>query len=151
MEKRFCECCDDSVFELIKKPLQEQLDGTDNLGVKSMLQCTTYIELDEHGKELFDWCLDFLIFNISFNKYDSKQYIALWSFIYDFLNIPENSGYDYYVMSFLEWNNICEHGLGIRCAWLTNNMGRKLSNDRRNIIKEWVDYGISLDSSLFYP
>jgi len=56
-----------------------------------------------------------------------------------FLNIPQNSGYDYYVMSFLDWNGVCEHGSGIRCAWLADDMGRKLSDDRRKIIKEWAD------------
>jgi hypothetical protein len=137
MRRRFCECCDVSVFKLIKKPLQEQLDGTDNLGVKSMLQCIQYDELDEHGKELFDWCIDFLIFYKSLEH--SDKYIALWSFVYDFLKIPQHSGYDYYVMSFLEWNGVCEHGSGIRCAWLADDMGRKLSDDRRKIIKEWAD------------
>lgn len=141
MEKSFCGCCDDSVFELVKKPLQEQIDGTDNLGVKSMLQCTKYDELDEHGKELFDWCMDFLIFNSGENMFEKyfNAYVALWSFIYSFLQIPQNSGYDYYVMSFLEWNGVCEHGMGIRCAYLMNDMGRKLSDERFEEIEEWAD------------
>lgn len=47
-------------------------------------------------------------------------------------------------MSWLDWNKICEHGSGIRCAWFESHdernpyRNRILTEERKNIIIEWA-------------
>lgn len=160
----FCGCSDDSVFRLAKLAPFERAAGTNNLGMKSIVTCTTrkVAELDVHGKALIQQCTDFLVFmklytlldqeGISeslqddsnhsdcvpnrsvaditkiraINELQNGKYITIWSFIYDFLKIPRNSGYDYWLMNFLCWNHIMDHGSGIRCGWLDNYYSRDL-------------------------
>lgn len=155
-KREVCECCDVSMFELVALPLEKRIEGTDNLGVKNILQSDTIEDLDENGKYVIEWCVDFLLFkrlnddihflkkNVENNDPYKYKYITLWSFIYNFLNIQKDTGYDYYVMSWLDWNKICEHGSGIRCAWFESHdernpyRNRILTEERKNIIIEWA-------------
>lgn len=152
---RFCDCSGDSIFILAKKPINEILEGTTNLGMKDIITCKNYkIEnLGSEGKKIVELCADFLIFDklkINFLKQNSEncfhkhKYIALWSFIYSYIGIEKNSGYDYWLMNFLDWNNICEHGSGIRCAWFNNDKSnpynnRILQDEMKNSFIEWAD------------
>ena len=146
----FCGCCDDSVFTLAQKTLEDQLKGAPNQAMKEVLQANSIDDLGPKGKHLVDWCVDFLLFlkhnnNLNFEKKNRDQvhpfkYITIWSFIYSFLGIPENSGYDYWLLSFLQWNGLMEHGPGIRCGWLkVNNTDRKLTEERKQAIITWAE------------
>lgn len=162
---QFCECCDFSVHTLNSLSLGKQIQKTKNLGMKNLLAKKKLLDeqkkdinlnliewfksnLNQNGLDLIEWCVDFLIFYTSFIKemhrdYKNK-YITIWSFIYDFLKIPENSGYDYWLLSFLEYNNIMNHGCAIRCGnFLDSDInpyyGRTLSEDRKTIILEWIN------------
>ncbi len=226
--KHICECCDDSIYGLAEKPLEVQINETKNKGVKNILQCNNVAELDENGKEIIIWCVDFLLFqkkypnfnlvkknanneekkyvytyeldykkcgsvfrhevkdfeefidslsqsslksiydgnvngSISYYgideiknndlvtiirkeevKTNKDKYLTLWSFIYDFLKIPKDSGYDYYLMMWLQWNNICDHGSAIRCAWFKDEQAnpfydRKLPIKKENAIMNWCE------------
>src|SRR5438477_403480 len=108
-----CGCSDDSVFELLKKNREELMDGIDNLGLKNIIgmKGAKYEELNENGKELVEMCVDFLIYEKQ-RGYCGTKYIALWSFIYECLKIPQNSGYDYYLMNYLDHIGLIEHGSG---------------------------------------
>src|SRR5438445_7756233 len=93
-----CECSDYSVHELFKKSREDIINGTDNHGMKNIISMkgAKYDQLNEHGRELVETCVDFLISDK--NTFDGKpqrpgKYIALWSFIYQCMNIPANSGY----------------------------------------------------------
>jgi len=149
-DSKFCGCCDDSVKELAKLTLEQRLQGTDNEGMKEVLVADNMANLGPKGLELVNWCIDFLLFgdlgrNFDFLKTDQSgphrsKYITIWSFVYDFLKIPKDSGYDYWLLSFLEWSNIMEHGSGIRCGWLNSNFKprRALSKERRDTIFNWA-------------
>ncbi len=167
----FCDCSDESVFELASWNSEDREDGTDNLGMKSIVTCQSNKvgDLDEHGKELVSQCTTFLLFMEKYHKYKQpknigskkskrrkefeilkkeinelmdKKYITIWSFIYDFLKIPADSGYDYWLMNFLDWNNIMDHGSGIRCGWIniddTNIDIDTLDQQSENVIIEWI-------------
>jgi hypothetical protein len=145
----FCGCCDDSVYKLDAKSLEDQLSGTDNEGVKEVLQAYNLeTELGLKGRELINWCLDFLLFK-RVHKEDflksqvhpgdvhRTKYITIWSFIYNFLGIPQNSGYDYWLMSVLQWEGYMMHGSGIRCGWADKIPDRELSLEREAAILKW--------------
>jgi hypothetical protein len=147
----FCECCDESVFVLANRSVEERILGIDNQGMKEVLISTSLDDLGTKGKELVDWCIDFLLFQMEnrplfFKKFDQSgphkdKYITIWSFIYSFLGIPEDSGYDYWLLSFLEWNGFMEHDGGIRCGWLdtSKSIERKLTEERKQIIIDWAE------------
>jgi hypothetical protein len=62
-------------------------------------------------------CVQYLI-GERLNMYvKNGKYIALYSFITTYLNIPDN-GYPYVIMQWLENKKILDHGSGIRCGWL---------------------------------
>lgn len=148
---RFCGCCDDSVFKLAKMDLESRLALTDNLGMKNILVSKELSELDANGLELVEWCVDFLLFNklgLKFPKKDQNQihkdkYITIWSFVYGFLQIPRDSGFDYWLMSFVEDIGVMKHGSAIRCGWFNEDkpnpyLSRVLSEERKNKIIDWA-------------
>lgn len=114
-----------------------------------------YEKLEQEGKDLIEWCVDFLIYQKQTVSYPDIQlkseyketephkykYITIWSFIFDFLKIGK-CGQDYLVLNFLEWYNIMEHGSGIRCGWYIKDNeiygDRKLSSERKKIIENWI-------------
>ncbi len=222
-----CACCDDCIYELVKKPFEVQINETKNKGLKNILENNSVSKLNENGKEIIIWCVDFLLFkqkypdfnfiknNTSIEKkyiytykldfekcgstfrhkakdfeefidslsqsnlqsiYDGNvngsisyygldeiknndlvtiirkelvekskdKYIVLWSFICDFLQIKKDSGYDYYLMMWLQWNKICDHGSAIRCAWFNNESdnpyaNRKLPLKKEKAIRNWCE------------
>lgn len=150
---RLCNCSDNSVYQLAGKSIDDRSNGTDNLGMKDIINCKNndIKNLGPDGLKLVELCADFLIFdkeNMNFpkrqtNSIHKNKYIALWSFIYSYIGLQKNGGYDYWLMNFLEHVNICEHGSGIRCAWFNDNesnpyYGRVLSDEVRQSIIEWA-------------
>lgn len=120
--------------------------------MKNIMKCETGLieNLGDKGIELVDWCVDFLLFNKDHPRFPKKdqsgthkeKYITIWSFVYDFLKIGKDTGYDYWLLTFLEWNNLLEHGCAIRCGWYNNAdhyyKDRVLADERKNIIIEWA-------------
>lgn len=152
MDYKFCEYCDDSVFILAHKLLEERLNGTDNEAMKEVLLTKSMDDIGTKGKELVEWCIDFLILRdtldyLTFKKQKQDQihpnkYITIWSFIYDFLKIPQNSGYDYWLLQFLEWNEFMNHGSGIRCGFWSSPekyKDRIVSEERKQAIIKWCE------------
>lgn len=153
-EFKFCSCCDNSVSILIRKPLNEQIEGTNSLGVRNLLQNKDIANMNDSGKYMVEWCIDFFLFqkynndnNINYPKQNvhtihKNKEITIWRFICDFFNIQPNSGYDYYVLTWLERNNISEHGCAIRCGWILHNRtvysNRTLNQERAKILDEWA-------------
>ena len=170
---RFCACSDDSVFELydkwdtelgrsdiphIYKELLKTVDKNNGNRFKDLC------EINKNVVDLIEWCTDFLIykrdFEEDFNKlslrsnhedcgfkggvyYNTQKYITLYSFIYDFLKIPDESGYEYWLMNILDWYKISEHGSGIRCSWFNRSTenpyrNRILSKKRKDVIEKWI-------------
>lgn len=146
-----CGCCDDSLTILMDKPLKEQMDGTTNPGIKNLLENKSLNTINEDGRYIVDWCADYLIYLID---NDPPGYFTIWRFVCDFFNIKKNSGYDYYIMQWLDWNEIMDHGSGIRSGWF-NDWGwkidieknkmyitnpyihRELTNERKQEIENW--------------
>jgi hypothetical protein len=148
-----CDCCDDCIHKLLNKDKETILNGTTNLGIKNIVVSKLIEDLDTNGKELVEWCVDFLLFkkynsDMYFRKQNQNQfhknkYITIWSFIFNFLNIEKNSGYDYVLMSFLDQHKIMEHGSAIRCGWFNDHninpfFERILSEERKKIIIDWA-------------
>jgi len=170
---RFCECSDDAVFELYDKWESELGRSDIPENYKELLKTVDknngnrlkdLYEVDNNVVDLIEWCTDFLIykrdFEEDFNKlslrsnhedcgfkggvyHNPKKYITLYSFIYDFLKIPDQSGYEYWLMNILDWYKISKHGSGIRCSWFNSDAenpyrNRTLSNKRKDIIEMWI-------------
>lgn len=138
---RICSCCDTSAYTLNAMPLKDRIESTMNLGMKNILSEPKCENLTPEGLELVLWCVDFLLYNKN-NDYDTK--LSIWEFIYGFLGFEKNSGYDYWLMCYLEHLGIMEHGCGIRCGWFCSNesnpyFNRSLSDDRKNKILKWSE------------
>ena len=170
---RFCACSDETVFELYNKwdtelgrtdipeTYKELLKIVDkNNGNRFKDLC----EVDKNVVDMIEWCVDFLIYKRDFEEeynklslrsdhencgfkggvYNNpKKYITLYSFIYDFLKIPDESGYEYWLMNILDWYKISDHGSAIRCSWFNQDCNnpyrnRTLSKKRKDIIANWI-------------
>lgn len=155
-DDRFCGCCGDEIQKLAKLPIEKILEGTNNQGMKDIIQAKTINDLGEKGKELVEWCIDFLLLQQqsgwTFPKkiptqggivMDYNKYITIWSFVYDFLGISKASAYDYWLLCFIENNGLMEHGAGIRCGWWCGQTHkvygeRQVSDKRKEIITQWA-------------
>lgn len=156
--KEVCGCCDDSVYLILRDltEMKETDTGIDKIIIDTILasryikdeydQETAYCLIEDYDKipyelkELIEWCVDFLSIDRSEYAEMKDKYIQLWSFIYDFLNIKP--GYDYILMSLLEWYNIIEHGISIRCANLNKDgpyKDRKVTQERKDKIMNWIN------------
>ena len=133
--------------------------NTKSIGLREIIQfdkTQSLNYLSESGKNIIDWCVDFLIFKQKENNFLKKnqnqfhkdKYITIWSFIREFLEIEEH--YDYYLMNFLEKYDLMEHGSGIRCGWynyenryykdriLDEEIELKIINWAENAPDEWI-------------
>lgn len=113
-ESGFCGCSDDSVLVLWKMSSSERSDGAPNIGARQIVECDSRLlqDLGPAGTDMVEWCKQFL-----FLTTDDMEGPTLADFVWDFLKMPRDSGYDYWLMNFLEWNGITEHGIGIRTSW----------------------------------
>ena len=153
---RVCDCSDDSIFVLARKPLEDKLGETNNKGIKNIICCKSekLEDLNEDGKALIDRCVEFLLFDrddgrsfpkTNQNQFHTGKYITIWSYIYDYLKIGKNSGYDYWLMNYLDHVGIIEHGSGIRCGWYAVPESDHiysdfvLSDDAKNKIINWAE------------
>ena len=118
-----CACCgDEAVVELAAASVEARVAGTRDPGMQSVVSANGWTDLDEHGKALIRKCADCLL--------DGR--ITISNFIWAVLGVAPNTGYDYYLMCFLDDIDVMEHGSGIRCGWFsrkpTNPLkGRELS------------------------
>jgi hypothetical protein len=163
-DRLFCGCSGDEIFDIfnnldIHKNNKDLSDTIHDL-LNIIDEDTNIIPFEDIGKNAqyaIEWCVDFLLLKKDYDneieelslKLDSidkihrTKYITLWSFIYDFLKIQRDSGYDYWLMNALEWYNIIEHGSGIRCSWFNVDdtnifIDRILSEERKDIILTWI-------------
>ena len=126
--------------------------NTKSIGLREIIQfdkTQSLNYLSESGKNIIDWCVDFLIFKQKENNFLKKnqnqfhkdKYITIWSFIREFLEIEEH--YDYYLMNFLEKYDLMEHGSGIRCGWYNSDniyyKDRILNEERELQIINWAE------------
>lgn len=73
-ELNFCGCCDDSVKRLQDLSLEDRIQDTDNEGMKEILQTTNMDDLKSNGKELVNWCIDFLIYSRSRRSFPKSNF-----------------------------------------------------------------------------
>lgn len=160
-DELFCGCSGDEVVDVFNN-LDTHKQKTDlPRGMLDLFNAldkdSIPIELNSIGQDgvyLIEWCVDFLLFDKKYDYTDPifkqsvqtnchrDKYIALNSFIYDFLKIVDE-GYKYWLMNLLDWYRIAEHGSAIRCAWFnkSNNnpyLNRELSVEREEEIKNWI-------------
>ena len=141
---------DDTYYYFRNNKRDTIMANTESQGIKDILsfnpeQCLDL--LSQEGKNIIDSCIDFLLFNQDYprflkkNQHDfhKEKYISIWSFIRDFLKIEDK--YDYYLMNFLEWYDLMDHGGGIRNGWINSDrkyyQDRILSEKRKQEITEW--------------
>ncbi len=162
---RVCDCCDGSVFVLCSElskleglDLVARIDSDCEVGYEIVegivdVMCNKFNDLGVKGKTLIEQCVDFLILQKEHNnyfkfpkknpnQYHKNKYITIWSFIYEYLKIKKNSGYDYYLLCYLDNIGVMEHGSGIRCGWLDTDSGpykdRKYSAEFKDKIVNWA-------------
>ncbi len=129
---RICACCDDDAIILMRRisPLEGedlmQTLGTD-LSYLPEPTRTGLIDIVTHdptnlgmeGKVLIKMCLHFLLYQRQFREeHNTIAPSTIWSFICSYLGVKRNSGYDYFIMCYLDHFDFMEHGCGIRCGWL---------------------------------
>lgn len=133
-------CCNSADGHLTLKLLEDKINGTKNNGMKEIIKCKSgsINNLENTGKELVEWCVDFLLFDKDYNKNKGKH-ITIINFICDFLKIE--AYYDYWLLSFLAMNGITVRGLENDGRWIFSNsqhyQDRHLSDERKDIIAEW--------------
>jgi hypothetical protein len=84
-------------------------------------------DLTVAGRSLIFKCIDFLLINVNREtlcslkadraQFHTEKYVTIWSFVYNFLKIRRDSGFDYFLLSYLDYYKLMDHGGGIRCAW----------------------------------
>jgi len=158
-----CGCSDYSVYELQDLDLEELVEKVAllpceewiKLALCSMIKVCpyTYEGLTKNGTKLVDMCIQFLLIenslvNIQKTKPDDihpNKYITIWSFVYDFLKITANSGFDYWLLNYLEFveyqqvKGVMEHGSGIRCGYLKDSIQVHVDQEFKKKVQEWVD------------
>lgn len=94
------------------------------------------------------WCLEFLYMQdkgeIPFRGTadPNYKYLNLYSFVYGFLGISQDTPYNYIFLNYLEYKKYIYHGSGIRSGVLNtenSNAIREPSQEHRNQILEWID------------
>lgn len=160
-----CACSDFHCEELLKKAptqfledLRTSIDfskpcGYNGLG-NAMYKITGELPSDLGVAEV-ELCLEFLREKSTHNAQSTHEsqegrYIALWSFIYEYFGIEQNSTYDYLLMNYLEHMGYIEHGTGIRCGWINSECTRtstiKHQTQTLLSIKAWIcDNELSTD------
>jgi hypothetical protein len=111
--RNFCGCS--YYFSvLVKKP------KTNHKGIINIINSKNVSDLNEDGLELILHCLYYLylVHLLDLNRYNNS-YKVLYSFLYDHLKIK--GGYAYWIMNWLDWNNLTTHGSGIRCSWIDDD------------------------------
>jgi hypothetical protein len=114
-------------------------------------------DISPRCKAMVNFCVDYLIFKRDnedlFNKLSlkrhpeyasslrKKKYINIWSFIFNFLRIDADSGYDYILMHFMEYHEIYVNN--IRCGYFNTDdkhpySDRILLKNRKDIIANWL-------------
>lgn len=151
---RICVCSADSVYDILEDIPREIEKNTYPAitGILKYLNDKNMVleDIDETSKSLIIQCIKFLLF---FEKYKDddimkkrcqtdihkSKYITISSFIYNYLAIQRNSGYDYILMNFLQHIGVINHGAGIRSAWLENNIWDVvLTEEDEQKMKQWV-------------
>lgn len=142
--RKFCGCCGDADAILTKTQLFEDVN---NDALFNIINNYGFCDLNDDGKKMVLMCLYFLYLEKEDEEYVRGRktrkgptpcghihdaYIALWSFIYDYLKVTND--YDYWLMNWLDWNLLIEHGSGIRCSWLSGD-GRELIVDNIDLVK----------------
>lgn len=166
-----CDCSSDKTFELTRMSVEERVNGTSSIGMKQIVALP--FEMNNYGKfkdigpegmDLVNWCIDFLQLksrkdrhgdSTSFPKYfyekekgwflvkSPNDYITISSFIRFFLKIED--GYDHWLMNFLDWNKVMEHGSSIRSGWYNRNhfkgykFRRHVKKERKRAILNWIE------------
>jgi len=132
--RSFCGCSENE--EVLKKPVI--LNHIKHLGLYNVIQSRGMDDLDIAGEHLVLSCLYFLFLMYEY----PSAYVSLQSFICDYLKVTEkDSGYDYWLMNWLEWNNLTEHGGSIRGCYISDT-GIKLIEkhpDEFEKINDWID------------
>ena len=162
-----------NIYDYSKKTFVQKLDETNNKGLRDIICCrysrqnkdiknrrnhvnigVSFELIGKNGIELLEWCTDFLLFKelyVDFEKkvvdpkyfFHKNKFIEIWSFIYDFLKIEKNSGYDYELMSFLVFSNIMVYDISMRYGKFSHFednyfLNRELSEERKNMLYEWA-------------
>lgn len=133
--RRFCGCCGDAEKILREKPINT------HAGFLDVIKSKTFLDLHDGGKNVVLMCLYYLHLDKTENEIEHtrERYITLWSFITDFLKVAtKDDGYDYWLLNWLEWNELIEHGCAIRCPWITKK-GTELILQNINSVVQYRD------------
>lgn len=122
-----CGCCSDSITVLYHKlknmtkdeiPIyvREEIKKTSPDASEDTINGIIDIILNPPSAlstELFKNCINFLFYS----KLD-KTDCTIWVFLEKYLKININTGFDYFILCYLDTHQYMEHGSGIRCGWI---------------------------------
>jgi hypothetical protein len=108
------------------------------LGMLNMIISETPKNLDDKGKDLFDLLVAYLYVR---GERDETTLPSLWNFIQGYFHLPEDCGYDYFLLCFIDTHRIVDHGIAIRYVWLSRarNEYPPPSDAHRKIVTQWLD------------
>src|SRR5579871_2081794 len=169
---RICSCCDNSLDKLVKtlngltkeevatyteRKMKKSSPNATDATIQGMINIILNPpnKLGESSKNLVKQCINFLLFDHiektvfpkkNQNDFHKNKYITIWSFILDYLKITANSGFDYFLMAYLDTYNYLEHGSGIRCGWLNTFEG---SNEKKeDYFEDYINKVISQNNEV---
>lgn len=152
-----CECCVDSVGELYDElraiPWADAVADRVRADMASGAPDFQHVdglvdmilhkpdELGEPGEELLGLLTAFLLVQREEEqrRHSYTDYVALYSFIYDCLKLPEHNDYNHLIMCYMDTHGILEHGSGIRCGWIAEEHETLLpSPAHRKVVYDWL-------------
>lgn len=128
---RVCFCCDDSMVRLAALNHEHRLEELEKIHIKKEYvkeDLQSMIREDSYEKPLriVEECCEFLACK-KFLQSDA----SLLCFITKDLGIQLDSGFDYWLMSYLTWEGLTEHGSSLRCSWLERTDGVPVSEEMK--------------------
>ncbi len=129
--------------------LTDLFEETNNVGIKNMLQNKFINDLNDDGKYIVEWCVDYILLRQDLCESNENNYNLnhnLDDFIVEFLKIPKSNGnYNNYIMYedsfvnlYLDYNNIIANSYSLN-TWDDNPYkDRIVSEERKEILYEWI-------------
>lgn len=143
-----CDCSNECIYQILQKEEKDRINdieygeivGPSDLyemvknGLKEIVKndCLDYGNLNSDGKELINWCVDYLKY-CNENLLDGLEYNNIFEYINDFLKIKKESGYDYWLVNYLDNKGFVDHESNIMHAWYNEDnilRDREISLDR---------------------
>ena len=125
-----CDCSDECIYQILQKEESDRINdinhqkivGPSDLhymvknGLAEIVKndCLDYEDLNSDGRELINWCVDYLKYR---NENPCNMQYNIIDYIHNFLKIKKQSGYDYWPVNYLENKGFITRASNIMHSW----------------------------------